>query len=254
MKKAGQKIASLTAYDASFASLVEAAGTDIVLVGDSLGMVVQGLKTTVPVTMEDMTYHTRMVARGLDRAMLMVDMPFMSYATPKDALHNAGRLMQEAGAQLLKLEWGAAQVETVERLTRCGVPVCAHLGLQPQSFYKLGGYKVQGRDEKTATAMLEDAKTLEQAGADLLLLECVPAGLASAITASVEIPVIGIGAGPRCDGQILVLYDILGIAPGKRTRFSKDFMVGAESIAAAVKSYVSAVRRGDFPTLEHSFE
>ncbi|MDX1606555.1 MAG: 3-methyl-2-oxobutanoate hydroxymethyltransferase [Candidatus Competibacterales bacterium] len=254
MKRDGIRITSLTAYDAAFAALVDAAGIDLVLVGDSLGMVVQGLETTVPVTMEDMIYHARLVRRGLRRAMLMVDMPFMSYATPEEALRNGARLMKEAGAEIIKLEWGAAQEDTVHRLAKCGIPVCAHLGLQPQSVHKLGGYRVQGRDEATAARMLEDARTLEQAGADILLLECVPTVLARRIVEAVRIPVIGIGAGPFCDGQILVLYDILDIAPGKRSRFSENFMAGADSIQAAVAAYVQQVRDGEFPRAEHSFE
>ena len=253
MKQAGEKFTSLTAYDAAFAAVLDRAGIEVVLVGDSLGMVVQGLETTLPVTMDDMVYHSRLVARGLKRALLMVDMPFMSYATSDDALHNAARLMQEAGAEMIKLEWGAAQLETVQRLTKCGIPVCAHLGLQPQSVYKLGGYRVQGRDSDTASSMLNDARLLEAAGADVLLLECVPAALAEKITRQVSIPVIGIGAGAGCDGQILVLYDILDIAPGKRTRFSRNFMEDAGSIHAAVEAFCRAVRNGTFPAEQHTF-
>ncbi len=253
-KEQGEKLACLTAYDAAFAAVLDRADIDVVLVGDSLGMVVQGLETTVPVTMDEIIYHSRMVARGLKHAMLMVDMPFMSYATPEEATANAGRLMKEAGAEILKLEWGAAQLETVQRLTRCGIPVCAHLGLQPQSVFKLGGYRVQGRDKETADAMLNDARLLEAAGADVLLLECVPSGLARRITQQVKVPVIGIGAGVDCDGQILVLYDILDIAPGKRTRFSKNFMADAGSIAGAVEHFRDTVREGTFPGPEHSFD
>jgi 3-methyl-2-oxobutanoate hydroxymethyltransferase len=253
-KSNDQKFTSLTAYDAAFASVLDDAGIDVVLVGDSVGMVVQGLETTIPVSIDDIIYHSKMVARGLKRSMLMVDMPFMSYATEEQALHNASRLMKEGGAQIVKLEWGALQLGMVKRFTECGVPVCAHLGLTPQTYFKMGGYRVQGRDEQTAKRMLDDAKNLEQAGADVLLLECVPSALAKTITDSVDIPVIGIGAGPDVDGQILVLYDILDIAPGKRTRFSKNFMHSNSSILGAVKQYDEEVRNAKFPLDEHSFE
>jgi len=254
LKSEGIKFTSLTAYDATFAQVLDIAGIDVVLVGDSLGMVVQGLETTIPVSMDDIIYHSQIVARGLERAMLMVDMPFMSYATPEQALSNAARLMKEGGAQIVKLEWGALQLDMVSRFTECGIPVCAHLGLTPQTYFKLGGYRVQGRDENTAKRMIEDAKALEQAGADILLLECVPAKLAKQITESVSTPVIGIGAGADVDGQVLVLYDILDIAPGKRTRFSKNYMQGNASIAGAVEQFDREVRSGDFPLAEHSFE
>ncbi len=252
-KQSGRKIPCLTAYDAAFAGVLDNAGVDIVPVGDSLGMVVQGRDSTIPVTMDDMVYHSHMVARGLSRAMLMVDMPFMSYHSPEIALKNASRLMKEGSAHILKLEWGALQLSMVARFTECGIPVCAHLGLTPQSVYKMGGYHVQGRDSATAKKMLDDAKSLELAGADILLLECVPAQLAKQITEIVSVPVIGIGAGIDVDGQILVLYDILGIAPGKRTRFSKDYMDRAASIHSAVEHYVSDVLELRFPTAEHSF-
>ncbi len=254
MKSRGEKLACLTAYDAAFARVLDEAGIEIVLVGDSVGMVVQGLATTVPVSMDEMIYHARLVARGLKRALLMVDMPFMSYASHDDAMRNATRLMKEAGAEMIKLEWGAAQLETVQQLTRCGIPVCAHLGLQPQSVHKLGGYRVQGRDQETASAMLSDARLLAAAGADVLLLECVPRDLARRITERVDIPVIGIGAGADCDGQILVLYDILDIAPGKRTRFSKNFIAEGGSIAGAVKAFCEQVKEGTFPSAEHAFD
>lgn len=254
MKAAGEKITSLTAYDAAFARVLDEAKVDFVLVGDSVGMVVQGRDTTIPVNMEELIYHSQMVSRGLSRPMLMVDMPFMSYATPEKALHNAARLMKEGGAQIVKLEWGELQLDMVKRLSECGVPVCAHLGLTPQSYYKIGGYRVQGRDDSTAQRMRDDAKALEDAGADMLLLECVPAELAAEITRNADVPVIGIGAGADVDGQILVLYDILDIAPGKRTRFSKNYMQGADSIQCAVKRYVDDVRNVVFPAAEHSFE
>ncbi|MEM7209411.1 MAG: 3-methyl-2-oxobutanoate hydroxymethyltransferase [Pseudomonadota bacterium] len=252
-KRDGRKIPCLTAYDAAFARVLDDAGVDIVLVGDSLGMVVQGRESTIPVTMDEIAYHSQMVARGLSRSMLMVDMPFMSYHSADEALSNAARLMKEADAQILKLEWGALQLSMVARFTECGIPVCAHLGLTPQSVYKMGGYRVQGRDNPTAQKMLDDAKALELAGADILLLECVPAALAKAITQSVGVPVIGIGAGADVDGQILVLYDILGIAPGKRTRFSKDYMEETSSIHSAVQMYVEDVLEKRFPTDEHAF-
>ncbi|MGI9303110.1 MAG: 3-methyl-2-oxobutanoate hydroxymethyltransferase [Gammaproteobacteria bacterium] len=253
MKKESEKIACLTAYDAAFARLEDEAGVDIILVGDSVGMVVQGHDTTVPVTMDDMVYHTRLVARGCRRAFLMADLPFMSFTNVDQALDNSARLMQEAGAQMVKLEAGADQLEIMERLSMHGVPICAHLGLQPQSIHKLGGYKVQGRDEKSASALLKESHVLEESGADILLLECVPARLAEEITANSGIPVIGIGAGQHCDGQILVLYDILDIAPGKRTRFSKDFLDGQSSIQGAVKSFVEEVKEKTFPDESHSF-
>jgi len=254
MKQAGEKIACLTAYDASFAAVLESAGVEVLLVGDSLGMVVQGRESTVPVTMDDMVYHSAAVARGRHRALLMVDMPFMSYASPQQAVANAARLMQEGGAHMVKLEGGALQVESVRQLTERGIPVCAHLGLQPQSVHRLGGYRVQGRDAASARAMLQDAQSLQEAGADALLVESIPVSLATEITRAVAIPVIGIGAGPGCDGQVLVLYDMLGITPGKRPKFAKDFMTGQPHIQAAVASYVEAVKSGSFPSPEHCFE
>ena len=252
MKQRGEKIPCLTAYDASFARISDQAGVDVVLVGDSLGMVIQGLDTTLPVTMEHMIYHGKSVSQGLKRALLMVDMPFMSHISPEQGLLNAGRLMKEAGAHIVKLEGGAEQVGVVEALASHGIPVCAHLGLQPQRVHKLGGYRVQGRDNDDARRMQQEAQMLEQAGADVLLLECVPCELASRITASVSIPVIGIGAGVDCDGQILVLHDILGIT-AKPPRFSHDFLQGAHSIQDAIGAYVQAVREGRFPTEAHWF-
>jgi len=253
MKQAGEKFVCLTAYDASFARVLEAAGVEVLLVGDSLGMVIQGHDSTLPVTVGDMAYHCRAVRRGMAHALLMVDMPFMSYATPAQALGNAARLMQKGGAHMVKLEGGAVMVDTVRHLTAHGIPVCAHLGLLPQSVHKLGGYRVQGSDAATAEAMLQDAQAMQTAGADVLLLECVPAALAAQITRTVDIPVIGIGAGPDCDGQVLVLYDMLGITPGKRPRFSKDFLDGTDSIQAAVAAYVEAVKSGAYPGPEHCY-
>ena len=253
MKQRGEKIACLTVYDASFAHVLEEAGVEVLLVGDSLGMVVQGRDTTLPVTLDDMVYHTACVARARRRALIMSDMPFMSDATPVRALDSAARLMR-AGAHIVKIEGGRAMAETVRLLSERGVPVCAHLGLLPQSVHKVGGYRVQGRDAATAAALLEDARELEQAGADVLLLECVPNALAQRITAAAQVPVIGIGAGAACDAQVLVLYDVIGITPGRRPRFSADFLAGGGSIAGAVESYVRAVKTGAFPGPEHGFD
>ncbi|KAA3630327.1 MAG: 3-methyl-2-oxobutanoate hydroxymethyltransferase [Proteobacteria bacterium] len=254
IKQAGEKFACLTAYDASFAAQLEAAGVEVILVGDSLGMVVQGYETTVPVTIEEIIYHTQCVARARQNALLMADMPFMTYATPEQAIHNAARLMREGGAQMVKLEGAAIQVETVRELAARGIPVCAHIGLQPQLIHKLGGYRVQGRETDAARAMVADAIALQNVGADILLLECVPTALAAEITQTLSIPVIGIGAGPETDGQILVLYDMLGITFGRKPSFVKDFMVDTGDIGAAVRAYVTAVKNGTFPAPEHSFE
>jgi 3-methyl-2-oxobutanoate hydroxymethyltransferase len=252
MKQAGERIACLTAYDASFARLLDEAGIDVLLVGDSLGMVLHGESTTLKVTLADMIYHTRCVRSAAARALVVADMPFMSYATPAQALGNAARLLAEGGAEVVKIEGGRDFADTIELLDRRGIPVCAHLGLTPQSIHKLGGYSVQGRDAAAATTILEDARTLEAAGAALLVLECVPAALAAKVRAALGIPVIGIGAGADCDGQVLVLYDVLGISP-RQPRFSRDFLqVGG--VRAAIKSYVEAVKAGTFPGPEHSFE
>ncbi len=253
MKAAGEKITMLTAYDASFASLLDEAGVDTLLIGDSLGMVIQGHDTTLPVSIDDVVYHTRAVANGTHHAQLIADMPFMSYATPQQALVSAARLMQEGGAHMVKLEGGAVQVETVRYLTERGIPVCAHLGLTPQHVHKLGGYKVQGREEHAARALREDAAALEAAGADMVVLECVPSALAAEVTAALDMPVIGIGAGVDCDGQVLVVYDMLGITPGKRPKFSKDFLAGKADVRAAIADYVEQVRAGTFPGEEHAF-
>ncbi len=254
LKQEGAKFATLTAYDASFARLMDESGVDVLLVGDSLGMVVQGEATTLPVSMDEMVYHSRLVARASSRALVMTDMPFLSYATQAQALENAARLMKEGGAHCVKLEVHGGMVDTVRLLADYGVPVCAHLGLLPQTVHKLGGYRVQGRDPAVAAEMLETAKAMVAAGADILLLECVPSALAAAITAAVEVPVIGIGAGPDTDGQVLVVYDMLGITPGKRPKFSHDFLQGAGSVQAAIAAYVEAVKSGRFPTPEHGFE
>lgn len=253
MKADGEPIACLTAYDASFAALVDAAGTDLVLVGDSLGMVIQGHDTTVPVTVDDIIYHSKMVARGLRRAFLVADMPFMSYTKPGQALDNAVRLMQEGGAMMVKLEGGDGQVQIVEHLARHDIPVCAHLGLKPQSVHKIGGFKVQGRDPDQARDMLGAAQRLQDAGADIVLLECVPNEVGELITGSLDVPVIGIGAGPDVDGQILVLYDILGITQGRTPRFVKNFLTGCDSPLVALQSYVQAVKDRSYPEPEHCF-
>ncbi len=254
MKQRGEKFAVLTAYDASFAQLIDTAGVEVLLVGDSLGMVVQGKESTIPVSMEEMVYHTSMVVRGVQRALVIADMPFMSYVTTEQALRNAARLMKEGGAQMVKLEGGSSRLEVVRLLAENGIPVCAHLGLLPQSVHKLGGYKVQGREDWAADQMLADAKALAQAGADLLVLECVPRGLAKRITESLAIPVIGIGAGGDTDAQVLVLYDMLGITPGKRPSFSQDFLAQAGSVAAAIETYASQVKAGTFPSAQHAFD
>src|SRR5450755_3558081 len=242
MKERREKIACLTAYDASFAVLLDAAGVDVVLVGDSLGMVIQGHDTTVPVTMDHMVYHCAAVARGLHRPFLMADLPFMSYPSRELALSNSVRLMQEGGARMIKLESGKGQTDIVEFLARHDIAVCAHLGLKPQSVHKTGGFRVQGRDDDAAQRMLEDALALEAAGADLVLLECIPAALGRGITQALKVPVIGIG--PDTDGQILVLYDILDITAGRKPRFVRNFMPGSDSPQAAVARYVQAVKSG----------
>jgi 3-methyl-2-oxobutanoate hydroxymethyltransferase len=253
MKAQGEKIVCLTCYDASFTRVLEDAGVDVLIVGDSLGMVVMGHETTAAVTMEAMIHHAASVARSGRRALRVVDLPFMSYATREQALENAARLMREGGAHMVKLEGGAMMAGVVEHLSRHGIPVCGHIGLLPQSVHKLGGYRVQGRDEAGATRLMNDARSLETAGADLLVIECVPAALAGRVTAAVTIPTIGIGAGPACDGQVLVLYDMLGVSPSGPRRFVKDFLADAGSIPAAVAAYASAVRDGGFPGPEHSF-
>lgn len=253
MKSENRPIACLTAYDASYAVLVDAAGTDVVLVGDSLGMVIQGHDTTVPVTVDDIVYHTRAVARGLQRPFLVADMPFMSYTTPEQALENSVRLMQEGGAMMVKLEGGEGQVDIVSHLSRHDIPVCAHLGLKPQSVHKVGGFRVQGRESGKAQEMIDAAQRLQEAGADIVLLECVPNELGEAITRTLEVPVIGIGAGPEVDGQILVLYDILDITQGRTPRFVRNFQSGHTAPVDAIRAYVEAVRDRSYPAPEHCF-
>jgi 3-methyl-2-oxobutanoate hydroxymethyltransferase len=253
MKAEGEKIAWLTAYDASFALLVDNAGVDVVLVGDSLGMVIQGHETTVPVTMDDIVYHSRAVARGLRRAFLVADMPFMSYASREQALGNAVRLMQEGGAKMVKLESGAGQIGVVEFLANHDIPVCAHIGLKPQSVHKVGGFRVQGREQEAAERMKREAVDLQNAGADIVLLECVPSALGAAVTEALAVPTTGIGAGPDVDGQVLVLYDVLDITPGRKPRFVRNFMQDAASPLVALEAYVQAVKDRSYPAPEHCF-
>lgn len=253
MKAEGEKIAVITSYDASFTRQIEAAGMDVILVGDSLGMVIQGHESTLPVTVSDMVYHTANVIRVSERAMVIADMPFMSHGTPEQALDTAGRLMKEGGAHMVKIEGGAPQLETVRHLTARAVPVCGHLGLTPQSIHQLGAYRVQGRGEHASERLLKDAVGLQQAGAQLLVLECIPAVLAAEITQALDIPVIGIGAGADTDGQVLVLYDMLGITMGGMPSFVHDFLAEAGSVPGALSAYVKAVKAGSFPAKEHSF-
>ncbi|MBI3222169.1 MAG: 3-methyl-2-oxobutanoate hydroxymethyltransferase [Nitrosomonadales bacterium] len=249
----GDKIAVLTCYDASFAALLEAQGVEVLLVGDSLGMVLQGHETTLPVTLEQMAYHTACVARGCRQAFIVADMPFGTFqVSPRETFAHATQLMA-AGAQMVKLEGGEAMLETVRFLTGRGIPVCGHIGLTPQSVHQRGGYRVQGKESAAAQKLLEDATALEQAGAGMLVLEAVPALLAAEITAQLSIPTIGIGAGAGCSGQVLVLYDMLDIYPGKKPRFVKNYMQGAASVAEAVGRYVREVKEGSFPAQEHSF-
>jgi 3-methyl-2-oxobutanoate hydroxymethyltransferase len=253
MKQAGDKITWLTAYDYSFASLIDNAGVDAILVGDSLGMVMQGHATPIPVTMQDSIYHTQCVARGAPNSMIVGDLPFGSYQVSKEqAYENAVKLMQ-AGAHTIKLEGGELQVETIKFLVDRGIAVCAHIGLTPQSVHQLGGFKIQGRGA-AAKQLLEDAIGVEQAGAFGVVLEAIPQSLAADITERLSIPTIGIGAGPKCDGQVLVLQDMLGIYPKKSPKFSKNYMLGSDTISAAVENYVSEVKSGEFPAQEHSFD
>jgi 3-methyl-2-oxobutanoate hydroxymethyltransferase len=254
MARDREKIAVVTCYDASFAALLEGAGVEVMLVGDSLGMVVQGQETTLPVSMDEMEYHTRCVARGSQRAFIVADMSFGSYQeSPQQALRNAVRLMA-AGAHMVKLEGGAVLAETVQFLTARGIPVCGHLGLLPQSVHQLGGYRVQGRGEEAAARLLQDAALLQQAGAGMLVLEAIPAQLAKQVMQQLAIPTIGIGAGGDCSGQVLVLYDMLGIYPGKTPKFARNFLSGTDSVKAALEAYVHAVKDGSFPGPEHAFQ
>ncbi|PTR24623.1 ketopantoate hydroxymethyltransferase [Luteibacter sp. OK325] len=253
MKAEGRKIVMLTAYDASFAAQLEFAGVDVALVGDSLGMVVQGRSSTLPVTVDEMVYHTAATARGLSATLLVADLPFMSDRDVPTAMEAAARLIGQGGAAMVKIEGAGRICEVISALAERDIPVCSHLGLTPQSVNKFGGYKVQGKTQDTADKLFADAKAVEAAGADLLVLECVPSALAARITAELSIPVIGIGAGVDCDGQVLVVYDLLGLTPGKRPKFSKDFLAGRDSIQGAIGAYVADVREQRFPGVEHSF-
>jgi len=251
MARQGEKIAMLTCYDASFAALLDRAGVDVMLVGDSLGMVIGGHASTLPVTQDEMVYHTRCVAAGAHAALVVADMSFGSYqASREQAYGNAARLMA-AGAKMIKVEGGAWLAPTVEFLVARGIPVCGHLGLQPQSVHRLGGYKAQGKTDASARALHDDARALTAAGIDLLVLEMVPAALAAELTAEITAPTIGIGAGPACSGQVLVLYDMLGIYPGKPARFVRNFLTGGSDVEGAVAAYVKAVKDGSFPGPEH---
>ncbi len=252
-KADGRKMVMLTCYDAGFAHAVEAAGIDLVLIGDSLGMVVQGHGSTLPVTVDDIAYHTACVARGLQTVLLVADMPFQSDATPERALDAATRFLQ-AGAAMVKMEGAGPKLEAIRYLVEREIPVCAHLGLTPQSVLRLGGYRVQGRDEAAAAKLLADARAVADAGAEMLVLECVPSAVAATITAALDIPTIGIGAGPQCDGQVLVLHDMLGLASGqRRPKFVKDFLAQGGSVVGAMQSFGAAVRDGEFPGVEHSY-
>lgn len=251
-KQNGEKFSVLTAYDACFARLISEAGIDVMLVGDSLGMVLQGHDSTLPVTTEQLAYHTAAVARGNQGSLIMADMPFMSGATLERALTAAHALMQ-AGANMVKLEGAGWLADTISVLKRNGVPVCAHLGLTPQSVNAFGGYRVQGREQSDAERLIADARLLEQAGADVLLLECVPRAVTAELVRAVSVPVIGIGAGPECDGQVLVMHDMLGITPGKAARFVRNFAADSADIRAAFIAYDQAVKSGSFPAAEHCF-
>ena len=252
MKAAGEKFAVITAYDYTFSRLIETAGIEVTLVGDSLGNVIQGRDSTIPVSVDEMAYHTEIVKRGNSRTLLMTDMPFMSYASENQALDNAAILMQ-AGAQMVKLEGGEWLAETVFMLTERGIPVCGHVGLTPQSVHKLGGYKVQGKEEDAAQRMIQEAQILEEAGADLMVVECVPSSLGKNLADSLNIPVIGIGAGPDTDAQVLVLQDMLGISQ-RLPKFSKNFLEQSSTIQQAIINYGNAVRSGTFPAPEHCFK
>ena len=252
MRAAGEKIAMLTCYDASFATLMDHCGVDVLLVGDSLGNVCQGQSSTLPVTIAEMAYHTACVARGNKTALVAADLPFATYATREAAFDNAAKLMQ-AGAHMVKLEGGAWLAETVQFLTERSIPVCAHIGLTPQSVHALGGNKVQGKTAAGAEKLKADALALQAAGASLIVLEAIPSALGKEVTDLLTIPTIGIGAGPDCSGQVLVMHDMLDVFPGKKARFVRNFMQGQDSIDAAFRAYVGAVRDGSFPAPEHCF-
>lgn len=253
MKREGERITMVACYDATAASVVEGAGVEIILVGDSLGMLVQGAESTLSVSIEDSIYHTRCVARGASRAVVLGDMPFGSYqGSPQQAFENAAKLMA-AGAHMIKLEGGALMAETVAFLSARGIPVCGHLGLTPQSVNALGGYKVQGKTVDAAQRVIDDAKALEAAGAIMVVLEAIPTSLGTAITEALSIPTIGIGAGPDCSGQILLLYDMLNFFPGRKAKFVKNFLNGATSISGAVETFVKEVKSGEFPSPEYCY-
>lgn len=253
-RQGGEKIVMLTCYDASFAVMMDRCGVDVLLVGDSLGMVLQGHDSTLPVTVDQMIYHVQCVSRPKPKAWVIADMPFASYQeSPSQAYANAARLMA-AGAQMVKIEGGAWLAPTIEFLVKRGIPVCAHLGLTPQSVHALGGYRVQGRDSKAADQLIADAKLLEASGADMVLVELIPTPLGARLTEALKVPTIGIGAGPHLTGQVLVLHDILDVTPGKKARFAKNYLRGADSIESAIKKFVSEVRSGAYPGSEHGFE
>nr|WP_314630106.1 3-methyl-2-oxobutanoate hydroxymethyltransferase [uncultured Janthinobacterium sp.] len=252
LRAAGEKITMLTCYDASFASLMDRCGVEILLIGDSLGMVCNGHNSTLPVTVAELAYHTASVARGAKSAMIMSDLPFGAYGTPETAYANAVILMQ-AGAHMIKIEGGAWLADTVKFLTERGIPICAHIGLTPQSVHQLGGYKVQGKSTESAAELKNDALTLQNAGAAIVLMEAMPSQLGKEVTDMLTIPTIGIGAGPDCSGQVLVMHDMLGVFPGRKARFVRNFMEGAARIDDAVTGYVKAVKDGSFPALEHCF-
>jgi 3-methyl-2-oxobutanoate hydroxymethyltransferase len=252
MRAAGEKITMLTAYDASFAALMDRCGVEVLLIGDSLGMVCAGHDSTLPVTVADVAYHTASVARGNKLALVLADMPFGSYTTPVEAYNNAVTLMR-AGAQMVKIEGGAWLAETVRFLVERGIPVCAHIGLTPQFVHAFGGFKVQGKTDAAAEQLKADALALQAAGASLVVLEAIPAGLGKEVTNLLTIPTIGIGAGPDCSGQVLVMHDLLGVFPGRKARFVRNFMEGQTSIDSAVLAYVAAVKDGSFPAPEHCF-
>jgi 3-methyl-2-oxobutanoate hydroxymethyltransferase len=253
MRVRGEKIACLTVYDASFTRLLEAAGVELFIIGDSLGMVLMGYDSTTPVTMQDMLHHAASVARTGHHAYRIVDLPAGSYTSPEQALANARLLVGQGGAHMVKLEGGTSMAHIVRALVDHGIPVCGHVGLLPQSVSQYGGYKVQGRELESATAILADARALEAAGAGMLVIECVPAALGEEITAAVSIPTIGIGAGPACSGQVLVLYDMLGISSGRKPRFVHDFLAQHGTIPAAIQGYVDAVKSGRYPAPEHCY-
>jgi 3-methyl-2-oxobutanoate hydroxymethyltransferase len=253
MKSRGEKLAMLTCYDASFAAACDDAGVDILLIGDSLGNVIQGHDTTLPVTLEHAVYHTACVVRGAKRAFIVTDLPFGTYQLSREQAFASAVKAMAAGAQMVKLEGGEAMAETVRFLVERGIPVCGHVGLTPQSVHQLGGFRVQGRSTDAAERLIEDAKRLEDAGASLIVLEAIPSALAARVTAALGIATIGIGAGAECSGQVLVIYDMLDVFPGKKPRFVRNFMSGADSIRGAVRRYVEAVKSGEFPASEHGF-